>query len=1087
MTQEYLTDFNCLKEVKQKADNEHKNVFLCYRGTTRKGGETARLIYYNLLISNYPELVPFCASLCNKEVDFAEASKRCIPNCKVFVPIFTEDFTSSATKNTDDQVRLELAVAVGEIFDKNKHIKLTPIYVADNAEDYRAFNNTRDNLSTWLKDPLTLDFLAKFGYFKNQTVEYIYSKIDEFVLNILHVSEPYTFILSRRDDETLQETLVKITHYIKRAYDRKATDSTGKIWVGTRLSDIEHAGKLLNGAITLFGKNNAKEQLYALCDDTLNERVDHNVPEERQDEFIRKTMHELVNNSSESNPVSFYFYNQLCRYTIAGLDDIANHFLCVNDDRALLERISNKLTFHEAYGHRIANGNGLLKVTSGNYTDCNYAGICERLCVSVEDNYKFIVQAAIASGGSGTYIMTKENASLLNNHLSHNTTYLYSIYQENNVPINLHAIIFKQGVVLLPGSIQLMRTDYDNIEHESEIKRLMYRGADFIEYSRLSELADVPENKINCRHFKKFESLCLELCNILKDEGYVGVLGIDGMIYGDQVSLLEVNCRFQASTGLINRALQESGLPSVQQANFDAFYNPHQFTYWDNVFKKFTVNYANYSYNNIGCNEHPKHVFQIASNNQQYSNLLEADGYSNDVNLANCAATSHLFRLNFDTNICWVNEEGRVLLNENISEPIKEFKNKILSCATSATIDEDTLLALKIALLTQGVVIEKTTLTYLKQSKAKGIRPATNSAVDISFSEEFMAKCHFDSDVKALVINAPCDIKFNEFTPFTLKMKDDEKLALYYYNTEISRVSLYPLDPLETLPNGNNRLTNHHNTKYSDVAYLSTDRLRVHVTNSCLFKEGDVGCKFCNIERTCEDIDIEDIREVIDAHWANRKSSGLRHFLIGGQSPKQNKAMREKLLAIIEHLHNLPGETPDIYAMILPCQDEQELSTYGDLVYSYFEKGLTELSLNIEIFDDELAKKYMPGKGITSREMYRCCLIEASEALKDILGPHRAPETREKIRTMIIYGLEPENSFMEGMKWLVDNGIQPIISLFRPLKNTQLADFIAPPMIEVYNLYKKVELLYNQKNQRINLGPNCTYCQNNTLSLPKRR
>ncbi len=1074
MNHRYIT------EVQQKIANQETNVFLCYRGTTAEGGEAARLIYYNLLICNHPELVPFCASLCNDHEDFQLASLDSLRSCKVFVPIFTPNFCDGAALKEDDQVRFELAIIFGEKYDKNKSVHIVPVYAGGNKDQPTFLKKLED----WLLTPDTIKILRRYGYFTHKTDAELHVLLADFTEKLRHVeSHPVNFAISDPSGEPLQETLARIVNLIKRAYDKKLCESTGKIWVGTRLSDIANTGTLLNGAITLFGENNEERQHYALCDEQERGRVDHNIQEERQDAYLRDKMHELVHNSNEQNPISFYFYNQLSKYTIAGLEDISSHCICVNPEN-LLKKISNKRSFQENYGH-IAGGKGLLQVELGSSVNCDYTYICQKLGVAEEENRKFIVQAAVASGGSGTYIMTRENAHNLRKHLSQESAYLYSVYQEQNVPVNLHAIIFKEGIILLPGSIQLMRTDYDKLSHDEEIKRLMYRGADFVEYRRLASLKDDTQNKVNSRHIRRFEALCEELCLELKQEGYIGILGIDGMIYGDEVRLLEVNCRFQASTGLINRALAEKNeSDSVQKANFDAFYNPAEYTYWKKAFDQLEVNFSNYSFNNIGCNEHPKHIFEIVGKTE-HAALLEPDGYCTEADPDACAANAHLFRMNFRTNISWVNEEGTVVLNENISEPIKEFKDMILSCAGSAPISRDAQLALKIALLTQGVVIEPETLHYLEGTEAKGIRPATNSAVDLSFSRAFMERCGFSGDVSAFVINAPRDIKFNEFTPFLLRKKaktSGDMLTLYYYDTEIAEISLYPLDPIER--DGDRVRLTRNRVPYSEVAYLSTDRLRVHVTNSCLFKENDRGCRFCNIERSCSDIDIADIREVIDAHWAARKQTGLRHFLIGGQSPKQNTEMQNKLNAIISHIHSLGPTPPSIYAMILPCQTEDGMASYSEVVQSYFKSGLNELSLNIEIFDDLLAKKYMPGKGNVSREMYRRCLLMARDAVVKQLGRSRAKEAREKIRTMIIYGLEPKLSFASGMKWLIENGIQPIISLFRPLKNTPLENCIAPSMVEVYHLYKDMEELYAQANEEINLGPICSYCQNNTLSLP---
>ena len=86
-----------------------------------------------------------------------------------------------------------------------------------------------------------------------------------------------------------------------------------------------------------------------------------------------------------------------------------------------------------------------------------------------------------------------------------------------------------------------------------------------------------------------------------------------------------------------------------------------------------------------------------------------------------------------------------------------------------------------------------------------------------------------------------------------------KKYFLSYYGNELCEIRFYPQDPL-----ANNRTSK--GFLYSQVAYLSTDRLRVHVTNSCIYKAGDrkKECKFCNIERDPDNgIDLQSIEEVV--------------------------------------------------------------------------------------------------------------------------------------------------------------------------------------------------------------------------------
>lgn len=869
------------------------------------------------------------------------------------------------------------------------------------------------------------------------------------------------------------------------------------IWIGPRLSDINHIEDIrFDGAINVFGENNKLRNLYALCDCDTTCRIDHNAMSQAFNDFIYKALCKIV----KCNPyVKFYCYDQALYYDIKTTyefgkekifgDEFLNRFVCVNKD-TYINCIRNKKLFRENYSF-IGGGKGIIDYIVARRSECQYEKLCEIFKVNKNSDCKFILQEAISRGGNGTHILTRANAINLFNNLDNNCDYLVSIYRENNVPVNMHAIIFDDGVLFTPGSIQVMRVDYESIDGSEELRKLMYRGADFIEYERISHLEKCPDNKINGTHISKFKALCAELCEKLKETGYRGVLGIDGIIYGDEVRILEVNSRFQASTCLINRALQEKKYPSVQKINIAAMSGGKAVDF-EKYFLNLKVNYSNYSYKHIDEDEHAERVFAACERGAEHVCGVEKDGFASAMSekyrKGNGRETSaHLFRVVFNTNICWVNEDGAVNLDECVSEPVKEYKNKILNIGSDLKDDRVSpynLLALKIALLIQGVNFVSGDIDELK----KRVRPATNDAVDMLFGPQYYGA----------VINAPLNNKFQEFSPFELKEKDaaSMKFDLYYYGVKITEVTLYQTDPLEFNYDGSLRKTKDGKYTFRDVAYLSTDRLRVHVTNECIYKKRqgkgeNNSCKFCNIIPSGEDINLNAIEEVVTEHWKWHEKSGLTHFLIGGQSPVQNQETIDNIVSIIKIIKDIreggdPNITPTlIYAMILPCDKNS--------IERMVAAGLTHLSFNIEIFDDNYAKKYMPGKGSISRDTYKQALTDALEVYKKSRCPEKREEAYQAVRSMVIMGLEPEKTFMEGIKWMIDNHIQPIISIFRPLKGTELSNLVAPSMISVYNLFFKLQNMIDETNgyfqksdmpRNCFLGPDCKNCQNNTLSLP---
>ena len=83
---------------------------------------------------------------------------------------------------------------------------------------------------------------------------------------------------------------------------------------------------------------------------------------------------------------------------------------------------------------------------------------------------------------------------------------------------------------------------------------------------------------------------------------------------------------------------------------------------------------------------------------------------------------------------------------------------------------------------------------------------------------------------------------------------------------------------------------------------------------------------------------------------------------------------------------------------------------------------------------------------------------------------------------MLIVGLEPAENTEEAVRSLCKEGVMPILSIFRPLPNSQMSEFLPPTNEFLYSLYQKLDIICKDYEQH--LGPDCIACQNNTLSLP---
>lgn len=788
-------------------------------------------------------------------------------------------------------------------------------------------------------------------------------------------------------------------------------------WIGPRESDIAAIKDLFAGSITIFGSNCGNNR--AFCNrESHPGRIDHNNTSYESDRFLI----DEARKSIEADPnAKFMLYNGNIFNSIEGFKELQEQYhciLCMNDG-SLMRSMNDKHFFHEL----LEQCADVLHIEPCGKADCDYDNIERRFKNYPEyrKGCRFIIQAPVASGGSGTFILDDKNEKSIEGYLNGNARYLASVYQEKNVSVNLHAIIYDEETLLTPGSIQIMKEDD---------LRLMYRGADFIAYRELDE---------NLRN--TFKEQALIACEKFRELGYRGVCGIDAIFSEGKVLLLEVNNRFQSSTNLLNLGLVSKGFKSIQELDYDAFHRPRP-EEKDRGIIDVEVNFSDYSYIYTGTNEHCNRILARRID-CPYIDSIDLDGYNESAKTY--VNVSHLFRVNFHTNIVWVNEDHLLNLHENVIDPPKDWIKLIRTfgkmCEKGEMIPSENMIAVKVALMTQGVVFSDRAKHYLETHG--GFRPATNDAIDLKVA-------------RRLIVNAPISVKFVEFSPFEFDIPDEESGAclLNYYGDKLCDIEYYKTDPLQSRKTSNG-------VSFSDVAYFSTDRLRVHVTNDCKFKRVDVGCAFCNMQRNDSAFAMEDVGEVLDAY--NASGLPVKHYLVGGQSAEDEIA-EDRLLRTISVIRS--RSVYRIYAMILPCEDE--------LLDKMNRAGLDEIAFNIEIFDEKCARKYMPGKGKISRSKYM-------RALQSAVGKFGRSGD---VRSMVIVGLEPENSMRSGIDWLIKNGVQPLLSVFRPLPHTPLEHLIPPSMGSLCKLYLDVTKWLEEQNCRFRLGPNCKFCQNNTLSLP---
>lgn len=570
-----------------------------------------------------------------------------------------------------------------------------------------------------------------------------------------------------------------------------------------------------------------------------------------------------------------------------------------------------------------------------------------------------------------------------------------------------HSISVNMHIIVYQEDLLLFPASIQLISEESSF--LEYHGGDFAAYLFIP-------NKIK----NKIQNYAQIIGERLRNSGFLGVCGIDFITTPNEVYFSEINPRFQSSTFLLNLALRESGKEySVQHLHIDAFLNK-KCSFCFDVPK---VNYSFYKYTYHQSVESELHYLKKSAENYSKVTVVD-DNWSNDMQLEE---NTYLFKLVFNRHISAISADYTITIHHNLL--IKNMEFELIN--PRAFMQE-----LKIMLLLHGVTLSAAAEKFYE--KRGGINFEEFSALDL----ELFGKYY---------INVPYMTDLTFISPFCIDLRN-EIPYLYYFGKCITSVLLRKKDVMAgmVLDNG---------LRYSDFIYKGWDRLRIFHRVGCCYKDSSHGCKFCDLESDKRHLSLEDVINAIDEY--DKQYPDIRHYLIGGGSDSFHSDF-SFVISIANYIKNKNGKP--IYLMSLPPEHYSILDTLK-------QSGITQVAFNIEIFDRDIAKKYMPGKGEIALSHYIDIL---SYAVK-LWG------NTGNVRTIFVVGLEPAESLLKGINCVSKLGISPILSLFRPISGTPIGHLLPPSEDKVLDIVKKTEQICKENN--VEIGPHCRFCEDNTLNI----
>lgn len=256
---------------------------------------------------------------------------------------------------------------------------------------------------------------------------------------------------------------------------------------------------------------------------------------------------------------------------------------------------------------------------------------------------------------------------------------------------------------------------------------------------------------------------------------------------------------------------------------------------------------------------------------------------------------------------------------------------------------------------------------------------------------------------------------------------------------------------------------------YTNLGVTHTDRIRISPIEGCAWR-----CTFCDLpyKFRYQKKPEEELLRVIELAQDDELNPA-RHVLISGGTPKKDDE------SWLDGLYEfICSESPLPVDIMMPARSNRNYPSWLGSI------GMNALSVNIEVFDREQARKITPFKaktigqtGLRGIDHY----LDYIEGAVEQLGVGR-------VQSLVVFGeaIESEESTLEGVKALAERGAIPVLSPYRPDATTPLGKKNSPPASyeETKRVYEaSVEICDKASGGVVKPGPRCVPCQHNTVTF----
>jgi radical SAM protein (TIGR04043 family) len=210
--------------------------------------------------------------------------------------------------------------------------------------------------------------------------------------------------------------------------------------------------------------------------------------------------------------------------------------------------------------------------------------------------------------------------------------------------------------------------------------------------------------------------------------------------------------------------------------------------------------------------------------------------------------------------------------------------------------------------------------------------------------------------------------------------------------------------------------------RYEQIARLhGADVLATTVVQTCIRYEEAQRCRFCTIEeslRSGATIAAKTPQQLAEVAEAAVRLDGVRQMVMTtGTTAGPDRGARNLVRSVRAVLAAVPG---------LPIQ--VQIEPPGDLavIDELRAAGAASIGIHVEALDDEVRRRWMPGKGSVPMTEYEAAWDRAVE----VFG-------RNQVSTYLLIGLgEDPDELVAGAARLIERGVYPFVVPLRPMAGT---------------------------------------------------